>query len=354
MVGVKKIWAVAVLLLFAGCSLHGGGVGHNTSTKIKLSGNNFNVIGSVSGMAKAEYIFGIGPSEEKLFGEAYKNMIGKSDLKYKSKIVINVTTDVKQTSLLLWSEKKIYLSGEVIEFTARSIDKLAKTDKDKLLEIDKLKKASAEDRAKYEQALADLEKARKDAKIAAQVVAKAQKKRFMAEEDKNKALTDMEGAIQERDSALRERDACIAERDKALKLGGKVALKLSKLGNVKREKRGLVVQLSDILFEFARSSLTTGSKTKLKEIVKVLQGITGRKFVVEGHTDTSGDPKFNKLLSEKRANSVMKFLLASGINKAQISAKGFGMERPTASNKTSAGRKKNRRVNIVILDNSSP
>jgi len=344
MTGVKKIWAVAVLLLFAGCSLHGGGIGHNTSTKITLGGNNFKVIASVSGMAKAKYIFGIGPSEEKLFGDAYKNMIDKSDLRYKSKTVINVTTDVKQTSLLFWSEKKVYISGEVIEFTAKAKKKLAET---KIV-----KEISAEDKVRYEQGLADLEKARQEAKTALQAAAKAQKEQLISQEDKNKAVAKMESAIQERDKALKQRDACIADRDKALEQNDKIASKLSKLGNVKQEKRGLVVQLSDILFEFAKSRLTMDSKIKLRKIVKILQGIPDRKLLIEGHTDNRGGGKFNKLLSKNRAKSVMNFLILNGINRAKINAQGFGMERPVASNKTSAGRQKNRRVNIVILDKS--
>jgi OOP family OmpA-OmpF porin len=69
---------------------------------------------------------------------------------------------------------------------------------------------------------------------------------------------------------------------------------------------------------------------------------------VEGHTDSTGKPEKNMTLSQARAESVRKYLIADGIPEGQISAVGAGQERPVADNKTSAGRAKNRRVEVIL------
>ena len=104
-----------------------------------------------------------------------------------------------------------------------------------------------------------------------------------------------------------------------------------------------------ILFDVGKSTIRPESATVLNNIVNVLNKYKNSKFSVEGYTDTSGNKDKNQRLSEDRAYSVKAYLVDKGINPARLSAKGFGPEKPIASNKTKKGRELNRRVEINLV-----
>ena len=104
-----------------------------------------------------------------------------------------------------------------------------------------------------------------------------------------------------------------------------------------------------ILFDVGKSTIRPESATVLNNIVNVLNKYKNSKFSVEGYTDTSGNKDKNQRLSEDRAYSVKAYLVDKGINPARLSAKGFGPEKPIASNKTKEGRELNRRVEINLV-----
>ena len=104
-----------------------------------------------------------------------------------------------------------------------------------------------------------------------------------------------------------------------------------------------------ILFDVGKSTIRPESATVLNNIVNVLNKYKNSKFSVEGYTDTSGNKDKNQRLSEDRAYSVKAYLVDKGINPACLSAKGFGPEKPIASNKTKKGRELNRRVEINLV-----
>jgi len=117
---MKKFLGLGLIfLLYTGCSTHSGYIGHSINTNVELSRNNFKVIGSVTGEARASYIFGFGPTEQSLLGKAQRIMFNQVDLRGHSRAVINVTTDIKTSKFLsrfIWHEKIVYVSGDVIEF----------------------------------------------------------------------------------------------------------------------------------------------------------------------------------------------------------------------------------------------
>ena len=113
--------------------------------------------------------------------------------------------------------------------------------------------------------------------------------------------------------------------------------------------RGVVINLPDVLFEFNRADLTPGSQTKIRDIAKVLSNEGREKPVaVEGHTDSVGSEEYNQRLSKRRAESVANALLDGGVREKLIRTIGFGERYPVAPNYHSAGRAKNRRVEIVV------
>ena len=112
--------------------------------------------------------------------------------------------------------------------------------------------------------------------------------------------------------------------------------------------RGLVVTLSDVLFEFNRAELKPGAMRTLYPLVTSLKEHPTRTISIEGHTDGIGSQSYNLELSERRADAVRNFLVAQGVEAGRINAVGYGKAYPVASNDTEAGRQQNRRVEVVM------
>jgi outer membrane protein OmpA-like peptidoglycan-associated protein len=112
--------------------------------------------------------------------------------------------------------------------------------------------------------------------------------------------------------------------------------------------RGLIVNMSDVLFDTGKYSLRPGAREKLAKVAGIILGHPGLRLEVEGHTDSVGGDEYNQRLSEQRASSVRDYLTQQGIAMNSLSAKGFGKTQPVASNETAAGRQRNRRVELVV------
>ncbi|HET7456384.1 MAG TPA: OmpA family protein [Gemmatimonadaceae bacterium] len=151
---------------------------------------------------------------------------------------------------------------------------------------------------------------------------------------------------QQADSLRQANEAANARLDSALtKLRGLVV----EITNLQETSRGLVISLSDILFDVNKATLKPGSEANVRRIATILQEYPDKQISVEGHTDATGSDAYNQKLSEDRAASVRAALVAGGVNPAQITSRGFGKTQPVASNDTPTGRQQNRRVEIVVL-----
>lgn len=110
------------------------------------------------------------------------------------------------------------------------------------------------------------------------------------------------------------------------------------------------IVLKGVTFLPNSAELTPDAKTVLNEAYDALAGQTSLKVEVGGHTDSMGDEKLNQSLSQRRAESVKKYLADKGIAADRLTAKGYGEGQPIADNKTRAGRQQNRRVELKILN----
>lgn len=108
--------------------------------------------------------------------------------------------------------------------------------------------------------------------------------------------------------------------------------------------RGLIVNLSDVLFDTGKADLKPGTREKLSRLSGVLLSHPGLHVEVEGHADNVGATDFNQTLSESRAASVRDYLVRGGIAPNTVGTAGFGESQPVASNDTAAGKQQNRRV----------
>ena len=113
--------------------------------------------------------------------------------------------------------------------------------------------------------------------------------------------------------------------------------------------RGLIINMSDVLFDTAKYSLRPQARERLAKVAGILLGHPGLKLEVEGHTDSVGGEEYNQNLSEQRAGSVRDYLIHEGITAMNsVPAKGFGESQPVATNDTAAGRQLNRRVELIV------
>jgi len=116
--------------------------------------------------------------------------------------------------------------------------------------------------------------------------------------------------------------------------------------------RGLIVNMSDVLFDTGQYTLKPGAREKLAKVSGILLAYPNLQLQVEGYTDNVGSDDFNQTLSEKRAGAVQSYLASQGVVQANISAAGYGKSDPIADNSTSEGRSENRRVQLVVSGSS--
>lgn len=108
--------------------------------------------------------------------------------------------------------------------------------------------------------------------------------------------------------------------------------------------------MDKVQFETGKATLLPASNALLDEVAKMLKDNPQvEQISVEGHTDSTGSPEFNRKLSQQRAESVAKYLSGKGVKAARMEPKGFGPDRPVADNESDQGREANRRVEFNIL-----
>jgi outer membrane protein OmpA-like peptidoglycan-associated protein len=195
----------------------------------------------------------------------------------------------------------------------------------------------AAERAKAE-ALAAAQQAEqaKAAADEARAAALAEQQRLAAEAQKSQLQA------QEAD---RLRQQAEADRDR---IRQELLQQLNMVLETRESARGLIVNMSDVLFDFGKATLKPGTREKLAKVAGIVLAHPGLTLEVEGHTDSVGSDEYNQKLSEARANAVRDYLTAQGIKSDAVTSRGFGKTQPVASNSTAEGRQRNRRVEMVV------
>ncbi|MEA2264182.1 MAG: hypothetical protein QOJ51_7007 [Acidobacteriaceae bacterium] len=127
---------------------------------------------------------------------------------------------------------------------------------------------------------------------------------------------------------------------------------LSQVLQTQETARGLIVNMSDVLFDTAKYTLKPEAREKLAKVSGILLAYPNLKVQVEGYTDNIGSDQYNLTLSQQRGDAVRAYLVSQGVSPENITATGYGMSNPIADNATSAGRAQNRRVQMVVSGNA--
>lgn len=211
-------------------------------------------------------------------------------------------------------------------------------------------------RQQAEAAKAEAERMKAEAEQAAAESAKAAADAARAKEEAEKARA---AALAEQQAALEQKKAAEAETEKAraaaaraesekAELRAQLLAQLNSILQTNDSARGLIVNMSDVLFDTGSYTLKSGAREKLAKISGILLAHPGLNLQIEGHTDSVGGEEFNQRLSEQRAGSVRDFLAEQGVAASSITARGFGKTQPVASNDTAEGRQRNRRVELIV------
>jgi outer membrane protein OmpA-like peptidoglycan-associated protein len=198
--------------------------------------------------------------------------------------------------------------------------------------------AAATAQQQQQDALAESQRNRAAATEANQAAADAQQgqRNAEAESDRNRVAAassdqQLQRAVQDREELrarlLQQFNAILATRDTA---------------------RGLVVNLSDVLFDTAKFTLRPEAREKLAKISGIVLAYPDLRLAIEGNTDSVGSDAMNQELSERRAGAVLDYLAKQNIPVASMTSEGFGKTRPVASNDTTEGRQQNRRVEMIV------
>ena len=216
----------------------------------------------------------------------------------------------------------------------------------------------ADQRAVEEKAAADAAKVAADAARAAAEQDRLDAERQRAEVDRVRAEAERARLDAEAARAAAEAQAQQArtiaeqsEREKA-QLRDQLRVQLNTILETRETARGLVVNVSDVLFDFDSANLKAGAREKVARVAGILKSHPDLKIQVEGHTDSVGSDDYNLRLSERRAESVRASMVQQGVNRDVVGTAGFGESKPVATNGTAVGRQQNRRVEIVVSGES--
>jgi outer membrane protein OmpA-like peptidoglycan-associated protein len=215
--------------------------------------------------------------------------------------------------------------------------------------------AQEQARASEEQARLDAErraKAEADRRAAEEARDQADRAATLAAQDRTAAEAARAAAVQQQQAAQAdaERARLSAQKAEAEKseMRERLRQQLSAVLETQETARGLIVNISDVLFDFNKYTLKPGARETLAKVSGILLAYPGLKIQLEGHTDSIGSDEYNQKLSEDRANAVREYLVGQGVPGTTVTAAGFGKGNPVASNDNAAGRQKNRRVEMVV------
>lgn len=185
------------------------------------------------------------------------------------------------------------------------------------------------------------ERAEQEREAAQRAAEEAERARQAAEQQAQQSQQQLAAAQQQAQAAEQARQEAAEQRQKLVS-------QLNSVLQTKDTARGVVSQMSDVLFDINKATLKTDAMIRLAKISGILLSYPDITLEIDGFTDSTGTAEWNQKLSEQRAMAVRDFLVGQGVPVENVTAQGFGQENPIAPNDTAAGRKANRRVELVL------
>jgi outer membrane protein OmpA-like peptidoglycan-associated protein len=212
-----------------------------------------------------------------------------------------------------------------------------------------IRKIKAEDEAAQLQAKNHAEQSAEEAKLAAEQSKAEADAQAAKRAQADAAAADAEArARAARDAQKAAEQGAQQASQQAEQMREKLRAQLNAVLQTTETARGLIVNMSDVLFDFNKYTLKPEAREKLAKVSGILLAYPDLKLQVEGYTDNIGTDEYNQKLSEQRAGGVRDYLVSQSVVDANVTAKGYGKNSPVADNSTNAGRAENRRVELVV------
>jgi outer membrane protein OmpA-like peptidoglycan-associated protein len=209
-----------------------------------------------------------------------------------------------------------------------------------------IRKMKAEDDERQREAAQQSQQAAQQAALDAQ---QAAAERAQAEAQAAQAQAEAERARADQVTAQQQAQQAVNQTGQ---MRERLKQQLNQVLATRETARGLIVNMSDVLFDFNRYTLKPDAREKLAKVSGILLSYPGLQLQVEGYTDNIGSDDYNQKLSEQRADAVRDYLVTQGVAQTNIAAAGYGKSDPVADNSTNSGRAENRRVQLVVSGNS--
>lgn len=258
--------------------------------------------------------------------------------------------DLYRAYLVYMADRRIQIARTMAEREQHEqvLDELEKQRSDMLIKASQLE---------ADQARMDAERARLLVATTAEDAQRAREEKEQAEQKEAESARAAQLSAEEADQARRLAESRASEAEYARLEADLASQQITSLTRqlenlqLRETESGVVVTLGDVLFASGQTTLVEGGRSSLAEVVDLLQTEPDKKIRVEGHTDSLGDAETNLQLSEQRAQAVLEALVSMGVSSERISALGMGEDFPIASNEDEEGRARNRRVDVILLDN---
>jgi outer membrane protein OmpA-like peptidoglycan-associated protein len=285
--------------------------------------------------------------------DVYRRSHDKKSVEAAARDVVETAEEARVMAVKLKAEEDAQAKAAAEKKAAQ--DREAQARADALAEARRRQEAE-QARVQAEAAKAEAERMKQEADKAAQQAAlqaqEAERQTREAERAKAEALVQQQAAVDQQRAAEAEtekaRQAAARSESEKGQLRSQLLSQLNSILQTRDSARGLIVNMSDVLFDTGSSTLKAGAREKLAKISGIVLAHPGLALQIEGHTDSLGSDDFNQLLSERRADTVRDFLAEQSVSASAITARGFGKTQPVASNDTAEGRQRNRRVELVV------
>lgn len=258
--------------------------------------------------------------------------------------------DLYRAYLVYMADRRIQIARTMAEREQheQALDELEKQRSDMLIKASQLE---------ADQARMDAERARLLVATTTEDAQRAREEKAQAEQKEAESARAAQLSAEEADQARRLAESRASEAEYARLEADLASQQITSLTRqlenlqLRETESGVVVTLGDVLFASGQTTLVEGGRSSLAEVVDLLQTEPDKKIRVEGHTDSLGEAETNLQLSEQRAQAVLEALVSMGVSSERISALGMGEDFPIASNEDEEGRARNRRVDVILLDN---
>jgi len=255
-----------------------------------------------------------------------------------------------ERSQRVWLARKELEIARAEGFAERARRDIAATERqhnELLLRASRLEARQARQTA--ETALLDAIATQEQMQRARQRASRSERERDLASEREREAREEAEQARRVAEAQATEVELARREAELASQQAQSLQRRLEYM-EYRQTDRGVVVTLGDVLFELGETELLPSAAKSLDDVIELLESEPGKDIRIEGHTDSTGPAELNLRLSEERARAVRDALIERGIDADRLNAVGMGEDFPIATNQTEEGRARNRRVDVIVLD----